>query len=100
MRITLALLAALLFQARPSPQPLSFERAIPLPRVEGRIDHLAFDPATKRLFVAALGNNSVEVIDLNVGALVASLPGFREPQGIAAALDAHLVAVANGQGDG
>jgi DNA-binding beta-propeller fold protein YncE len=37
---------------------------IPLDRIEGRFDHFAIDRAGKRIFVAALGNNSVEVIDL------------------------------------
>ena len=42
-------------------------RAIELPRVEGRIDHLALDPTGEKLFVAALGNNTVEVVDVKNG---------------------------------
>ena len=38
-------------------------QTIPLPHVKGRIDHLAVDVAGQRLFIAALGNNSLEVID-------------------------------------
>ncbi len=34
--------------------------AIPLPNVQGRIDHFGFDP-NNRLFVSALGNNTEEV---------------------------------------
>ena len=83
-----------------SGQPLTQIGSIELPRVEGRIDHLAFDAANQRLFVAALGNNTVEVLDLKGNAHVKSLPGFREPQGIASAADAKLIAVANGQGEG
>jgi DNA-binding beta-propeller fold protein YncE len=71
-----------------------------LPRVEGRIDHLAVDTGAQRLYVAALGNNTVEVLDLKSGGHLKSLPGFREPQGIAFLPDAKLVAVANGQGEG
>src|SRR6058998_2775792 len=56
--------------------------------------------AAQRLFVAALGNNTVEVLDVKDGRHVKSLPGFREPQGIAVVPDARLVAVANGQGEG
>src|SRR5262249_44589879 len=78
-------------------EPLTLVRTIELPRVEGRIDHLAFDSATERLYVAALGNNTVEVLDLRAGAHIKSLPGFREPQGIAVALDTRIVAVANGE---
>jgi DNA-binding beta-propeller fold protein YncE len=81
-------------------EPLVFVRAIELPRVEGRIDHLAFDAATQRLYVAALGNNSVEVLDVGAASHLKSLSGFREPQGIAVIPDINAVAVANGQGDG
>jgi DNA-binding beta-propeller fold protein YncE len=75
-------------------------RSIDLPKVEGRIDHLAFDGVTQRLYVAALGNNTVEVLDVKAGAHIKSLSGFREPQGIAIVPDGQMVAVANGQGDG
>jgi DNA-binding beta-propeller fold protein YncE len=75
-------------------------RAIDLPRVEGRIDHLAFDPATHKLYVAALGNNSVEVLDVDASLHLKSLVGFREPQGIAVVPDVKAIAVANGQGEG
>jgi len=73
---------------------------IELPGVEGRIDHLAVDAAAQRLYVAALGNNTVEVVDLKSARHLKSVPGFREPQGIAVVPDARLVAVANGQGEG
>lgn len=95
--LTGAMLAMPLSSAQ---EPLTLTTAIELPRVDGRIDHLAFDAAGQRLFVAALGNNTVEVIDVKAGKHLKSLPGFREPQGIAALPDAKLIAVANGQGDG
>jgi DNA-binding beta-propeller fold protein YncE len=82
------------------PDPVTLLRSIDLPGVEGRIDHLAVDTAAPRLFVAALGNNTVEVIDLRSGVHLKSLAGFREPQGIAIVPEAHLVVIANGQGDG
>jgi DNA-binding beta-propeller fold protein YncE len=91
---------ALLLQASAGQTTMTLVRSIELPRVEGRIDHLAFDASSQRLFVAALGNNSVEVVDLRTDADIKSLIGFREPQGIAAAADARIVAVANGQGEG
>ena len=81
-------------------EPLTLVRSIELPHVEGRIDHLAFDAATERLYVAALGNNTVEVLDVRTDVHVRSLPGFREPQGIAVATNTRAVAVANGQGEG
>src|SRR4051794_28881568 len=36
--------------------------SVPLPGVEGRFDHFAADADAKRLYVAALGNNTMEVI--------------------------------------
>jgi len=70
--------------------------AIPLPNVRGRIDHLTFDPTRQHLFVAALGNDTVEVLDTVKGAHLRSLPGFHEPQGMAFVPDSGAVAVANG----
>src|SRR5438105_14846759 len=87
-------------QAALSQTPLALVGTIDLPAVEGRIDHLAYDTDAQRLYVAALGNNTVEVIDLKSSSHVKSVPGFREPQGIAVIPDAKLVAIANGQGDG
>ena len=70
--------------------------AISLPGVTGRIDHLAFDAARQQLFVAALGNDTVEVLDTARLAHLKSLTGFHEPQGIAAVPDLSAMAVANG----
>src|SRR4051794_10517012 len=85
MRIRSVVLGLLLMtvHAGAVQDPLVFVRAIELPHVEGRIDHLAFDAATERLYIAALGNNTVEVLDISAGIHLKSLPGFREPQGIA-----------------
>jgi hypothetical protein len=69
---------------------------IGLPNVKGRIDHLAFDAERQHLFVAALGNGTVEVLDTAKLAHVKSLTGFHEPQGIAAVRDLEAMAVANG----
>lgn len=102
MRVGVVVLAILLVtvHAGTMQEPLAFVRAVELPHVEGRIDHLAFDAASQRLYVAALGNNSVEVLDAGAGTHLKSLPGFREPQGIAVIPDIKSVAVANGKGDG
>src|SRR5208282_6690431 len=51
--------------------------------IPGRIDHMAYDPATKRLFVAALENGSLEVLDLEAGTRIRSLGGLSRPQGVA-----------------
>lgn len=61
---------------------LRLERAIPMPNVEGRIDHLAVDVKGRRLFVAALGNHTIEVIDLAGGKVTHSIKGLGEPQGL------------------
>ena len=102
MRLFLAAatIALVSFQIASGQTPLTLVGTIDLPGVEGRIDHLAVDTATQRLFVAALGNNTVEVLDLKTSRHIKSVPGFREPQGITVVPDAKLVAVANGQSDG
>ena len=63
--------------------PLQLKQTISLPGVEGRIDHMDFDRAGERLFVCALGNNTVEVIDLRQGTRVHTISGLGAPQGIA-----------------
>src|SRR4051812_3596857 len=78
------------------PDPLEPIPPISMPNVRGRIDHLAVDPSGGRLFVAALGNDSVEVVDGRTGQWVRRLTGFQEPQGIAFALESGILAVANG----
>ena len=102
MRLTFVFAALILasFQAGAPQTPLTLVGTIDLPRVEGRIDHLAVDLAAQQLYVAALGNNTVEVLDVKGHTHLKSLPGFREPQGIAVVPDAKAVAVANGQGEG
>jgi DNA-binding beta-propeller fold protein YncE len=80
----------------PAGEPLTFLRAVDLPGVKGRIDHLAVDLSTGRLFVAALGNDTVEVVDGRAGTWLRRLSGFHEPQGIAVAADG-VVGVANGR---
>ena len=61
--------------------PLRLVQTIALPNVKGRLDHMEVDAAGKRLFVAALENGTFEVVDLQAGNRIRSLPGFRKPQG-------------------
>ena len=93
----IALLMALARDVQvPAQTGLTIIARIALPNVRGRIDHLAFDAGRKRLFVAALGNNTLEVIDTVRNAALRSLGGFHEPQGLAVVPDLNGVAVANG----
>ena len=62
---------------------IQLTQTIPLHGVEGRIDHFDLDAAGERLFVCALGNNTVEVLDLRKGERVHSITGLGAPQGIA-----------------
>ena len=84
--------------AAQSAAPLKLKQTIPLPGVEGRIDHFAFDPAGERLFVCALGNNTVEVVDLRKGERVHSITGLGAPQGVAYLPELARVFVANDKG--
>jgi hypothetical protein len=61
---------------------LQFEREIPLLGVEGRIDHFSVDVPGRRLFVAALGNGSVEILDILRGERRAEIKELHEPQGV------------------
>ena len=79
--------------------PLEQIGSIPMPGVKGRIDHFAIDLATHRLFVAALGNDSVEVFDVQANRHAGSIPGFGEPQGLLYVPASRRLFVANGTAD-
>ena len=78
--------------------PLKLKQTISLPGVEGRIDHFAFDPIGERLFVCALGNNTVEVLDLQKGERVHSITGLGAPQGVGYVPSLNRLFVANDKG--
>src|SRR5215469_9325272 len=82
-------------QAHAADPLLTLDKTIFLPGVEGRIDHIAADVAGQRLFMAALGNNTVEVLDLKTGNHIQSLSGFAEPQGIVYVPEFDRLFVAN-----
>ncbi len=79
--------------------PLRLVQTIPMPNVDGRIDHLAVDLAHKRLYVAALANNTLEVLDLNAGKVVQTVSGLKEPQGVVFVPGTGMLYVTTG-GDG
>ena len=84
--------------AGPPPPPLADVQVIALPGVQRRIDHLAVDPASQRLFVAALGNHTLEVLDLAAGKRITSIAGLDEPQGVAYLPSLHRIVVATRAG--
>jgi DNA-binding beta-propeller fold protein YncE len=63
-------------------EPLKLEATIPMADVQGRIDHLSVDLNNQRLFVAALGNNTVEVLDIKGAKRLHTISGLHEPQGV------------------
>jgi hypothetical protein len=69
---------------------------IPMPNVEGRVDHFGIDLKHERLFMSALGDNTVEVFDLKSNTRLHTITGLREPQGTTYASDANQIYVANG----
>jgi WD40 repeat protein len=84
-------------------KPSAFERTpmllvqeIPLPNVGGRIDHFTFDAKRKRVIGAALGNNTVEVVDTFSGRDIHSITGAAAPQGVVYVGEIDRLFVANG----
>jgi DNA-binding beta-propeller fold protein YncE len=71
---------------------------IPLPGVEGRIDHLAVDLKRQHLFVAALGNDTLEVLDLRAGKHLHSIKGLQKPTGVAVVPEFNRLFAASGDG--
>ena len=80
----------------PERSPLLLVQEIPLPNVGGRIDHFTFDAKRKRVIGAALGNNTVEVVDTFAGRDIHSITGAAAPQGVVYVADLDKIFVANG----
>jgi DNA-binding beta-propeller fold protein YncE len=78
-------------------QTLELVQKIPLPNVDGRIDHMSL--CGDRLYVGAVGNNSLEVIDLSAGKVVQSINDLPEAQGVRCSAKSNRVFVGTG-GDG
>jgi hypothetical protein len=88
--------AAVASAAEPRSGALRLIHTLPLPNVAGRFDHFACDVQGKRLFVAALGNNTVEVIDVAKFARLQTIRDQRKPTGVLFLPDAATLYVANG----
>ena len=97
LSVRIALLLSL-FAAMSTAQAegLALTATIPMPSVKGRIDHFAVDLKGQRLFVAALGNDTVEVLDTAANRHVKSIAGFGEPQGLLYHAQTNRLYVANG----
>jgi DNA-binding beta-propeller fold protein YncE len=74
---------------------LSQVQTIPPDGVEGRIDHFGLDATGKRLFVATLGNDTVEVVDLAAGKVTKHIRNLGTPQGVGFAPESNRLAVTN-----
>jgi hypothetical protein len=83
MRAALLMLLGALSISPASGADLELQAKISLAGGHGRIDHMAFDPVSRRLFVAELGNGSVAIIDVDHHRLERRIAGLSEPQGIA-----------------
>ncbi len=77
-------------------KPLVFTEAIPLENAKGRFDHFAMGGG--RLFVAALGSNAVEVINVGGRLLDRTITGVPNPQGVAFSPETNKLFVATGRG--
>jgi len=80
--VALILLSSLSFASAGTDVALKLVQTIPLPEVDGRIDHFAIDVKGRRAFLAALAKNTVEVVDLAAGRVTRTLAGFAKPQGV------------------
>jgi YVTN family beta-propeller protein len=75
---------------------LQLSKTIILPNVKGRIDHLDINVKEKIVYVAALGNNTLEVVDLTNGKVIHTIHGLDEPQGVSYISQTNEIFIANG----
>ncbi|MDP4261689.1 MAG: YncE family protein [Bacteroidota bacterium] len=75
---------------------LTLSKKITLAGVSGRMDHIAYDAEDHLAFIAALGNNTIEVVNINTGNTIHTIKGLHEPQGVAYIPSLKRLVVANG----
>jgi DNA-binding beta-propeller fold protein YncE len=97
MLLLMVLLALVGWAEGQPPSVLHLEKTVELPDVQGRIDHMSVDVKGQRLFVSALGNNTVEVIDLREGKRIKTIGGLKEPQGVLYVPGSDRLYVASGK---
>jgi DNA-binding beta-propeller fold protein YncE len=78
------------------PGTLKLLQTTALPGVTGRFDHFAIDAKGQRLFVAALGNNTLEIVDIAAAKRLKSIAGLHKPTGVVYLANPNQVGVANG----
>ncbi len=81
--------------ARRELPPLQLIQRIPVPGVTGRIDHFTAYPKRRLLIFAALGNNSLEIVNTFEAKVVQSIKGLDEPQGVVYVPELDKIFVAN-----
>jgi len=77
-------------------RPLVLTEAIPLEGIKGRFDH--FGTSGRKLFVSALGNNTVEVIDISGRTLEHTITGVPNPQGVVYVPEVNKLFVGSSKG--
>lgn len=97
MLLLTVLLALVGWAEGQTPSLLQLEKTVELSDVQGRIDHMSVDVKGQRLFVSALGNNTVEVIDFREGKRIKTIGGLKEPQGVLYVPDSDRLYVASGK---
>ena len=75
---------------------LTLTAKITMPNVSGRIDHIAYDSINHLAFAAALGNNTIEVVNIDTKQVIHTIKGLYEPQGVAHIHSLQRLVVANG----
>jgi hypothetical protein len=78
--------------------PLERLGTIALKGPVGGLDHLAVDARRGRLFVANTANDTLDVVDLKAGKLLAQVPGQGRPRGVDYSPDVDRVFVGCGTG--
>ena len=82
-----------------SSAPLKLIASIPMPGINGRIDHFAVDLRNQTAFVSALGADTVVAVNIRQGKVLGSIAGLKEPQGLLYVPENGHLYIANG-GDG
>jgi chromate transporter len=83
-------------QSNSSTSSLTLIDSIEIPRAAGRIDHMVYDARHQLVFVAAIANNSAEVVDLKNKKVIRTLRNLDEPQGLAYLPQSNSLFVSNG----